>query len=184
MQPLLTITNLHPALYWTIVICSIGLGFYLFLLVVDLIFVASFRHIMKKHNKALSIIYSAKYDQLVKLHEFLIKHGATFDEKVEKTIKEIDPKHFVDQSNPECILEKDKLTYIQQEIMVKLPLFAHLNEDQEFALIKNLINEIDRNLRLYSIAYNSDVLGYNYWVRFLPWRFIFLMFKVKTKETI
>ena len=59
-----------------------------------------------------------------------------------------------------------------------------LNSDMEFVQNKNNVNELDVQYRNNVIMYNADVLGYNYWIRFLPCRFIFQMFKIKKKEII
>lgn len=175
---------LSEPLLITIIVLSVIFGLYLLTIIVNLLFIATFKHTMKKHNKALSVLYTSKLDQLIKMHQILLDAGATFDHKVISTIKEINPENFKDQNLEECKIAKDKLTYLQQEIMVKLPLFPALSESTEFTLINDLLIEIERNMRIYSIAYNSDVLGYNYWVRFMPCRYIFLIFKVKLKETI
>lgn len=175
---------LSQPLLITIIVLSIIFGVYLLIVLVNLLFIATFRHTMKKHNKALSVLYTSKLDQLIKMHQMLIDNGASFDQKVTTTIKQLSPENFADQNLEECKIAKDKLTYLQQEIMVKLPLFPALNESTEFTLINDLLVEIERNMRIYSIAYNSDVLGYNYWVRFMPCRYIFLIFRIKLKETI
>ena len=52
-----------------------------------------------------------------------------------------------------------------------------LTNDPEFVQVKNNIIESDSIYRNNVTMYNADVLGYNYWIRFFPCKFIFKLFR-------
>ena len=170
---------------WVLIWIAIGiLGFYIMLIVADLLFVLSFLRTMKKHNKALCVLYTSKLDHIRKFANIFNEKGIKTSNEFTSILDSLRSEVFKNQDDPKCTEAKGKLTYLQQEITFLLSKNQTLFDDPAVSLIKNNIEEIDRNLRLNSITYNADVLGYNYWVRFLPCRFIFLLAKTKLKDTI
>ena len=160
------------------------LALYILTIIVDLLFVLAFKRIMKKHNRALCVLYTSKLENIRKVTELLKERNIVFSPEYNEIISQLDSNDFADQSDEKCTIAKKKLTYLHQELLFVFSQHQEFFEEPIFNLAKNNVEEIDRNLRMNSIAYNSDVLGYNYWIRFLPCRYIFLLLKVKEKETI
>ncbi len=161
----------------------IAAGIYVLLLIINFIFVMSFRSIMKKHDRALSVLITTKIDNLFSLISFLEKNELNMDKNEEFKAK------LTAISKPDAEIElfvknRNDLTYIYQSIISVVSKNSQLLNDSEYTFLKGNIDEIDRNLQFNVMAYNSDVLGYNYWIRFLPCRYIFLLLRVKEKETI
>ena len=160
------------------------LALYLLTIIVDLLFVLAFKRIMKKHNRALCVLHTSKLDNIKKVTELLKEKNINFSPEFNDIVLKLDANDFANQSEAKCTEAKKKLTYLHQELLFVFSQHQELFDEPVFNLAKNNIEEIDRNLRMNSIAYNSDVLGYNYWIRFLPCRYIFLLLKIKEKETI
>lgn len=159
-------------------------GILLLLLILDLIFVGSFKTILKRHNKTMNVILMAKYDNIKTVMSVLDKLQFQVDPKMTSTLSAIDPKTFVEQDTPECKKAREDLTYLRSEIFYICRKNPSLEKDEEFVIAKNNILEMDTVYRSTVAMYNADALGYNYWIRFMPFRWVFLLFKVKQKELI
>ena len=61
---------------------------------------------------------------------------------------------------------------------------SFLEKHDEFRIAKRNVLESDNVYRINIAMYNADVLGYNYWIGFLPTRYIYKILKVKRKEII
>lgn len=178
---LIYLTKWASVLIWIVV----GLiAFYILTIIVDLLFVLSFKRIMKRHNRALCVLYTSKLDNIRSVSELLFKRKLSVSLEYKDILAKLDSNDFANQSDDKCAIAKKQLTYLHQELFFVFNQNPSLEEEPIFSLHKNNIDEIDRDLRMNSIAYNSDVLGYNYWIRFLPCRYWFLLFKVRQEETI
>ena len=166
-----------------IIISGSILALYLLTVIVALIFVLSFRKIMKQHSKSLAIILTSKKEIILKIFQLIRSLGIEVEDEVFITLS-VDPNIF---STPDSGLSKE----VSEQLSLlrdKAFLLANLNKDiekhKEFTLLKDYILEIDKVYRIKLAMYNADVLGYNYWINFLPTRYIFKIFRCKEKELI
>ena len=173
----------QPLVIVLIVIGSL-LALWVLLLIVNLIFVSSFNAIFKKHRKALTVILYTKYENMNRLFSVLNQNGIKYDNRLNALLGDIDVNTFNEPENPEFEKSKNSLAYLKDEIMFVCNQNKELQEDLEFVQVKKNIEEADLMYRNNVTMYNADVLGYNYWINFLPCRFVFKMFKVKRKEII
>lgn len=166
-----------------IVIASI-IGVWLLLLAVNLIFVGSYLTIFKKHRKAMVVILYTKLENMKRLFAIVRQSGVEVDNRLVVLLNDI---REVDFDNPEsqaCEKSRNTLSYLKDEVLFLVNRNNDLQNDVDFIQVKNNINESDMQYRNNVTMYNADVLGYNYWIRFAPCRFIFKMFKVKKKDII
>ena len=160
------------------------LTIWLLLLAINLIFVGSFSTIFKHHKKAIVVILYTKLENMKKLLSILNQNGVKYDAKISNTLYNINSEDFNEPGSEQFDKSKKALSYVKDEIMFVTNENQDLSQDPEFITYKNNVNDADTQYRNNVIMYNADVLGYNYWIRFLPCRFIFKMFKVKRKEII
>ena len=168
----------------TLIVIAGIIGLWLLLLVINLIFVGSFNAIFKRHKKAIVVILYTKLENMKKLLSILNQSGVKHDAKISNTLYNINSNDFNEPGSEEFDKSKKALSYVKDEIMFITNENQGLNQDPEFIAYRNNVNDADTQYRNNVIMYNADVLGYNYWIRFLPCRFIFKMFKVKRKEII
>ena len=168
----------------TLIVIAGIIGLWLILLAINLIFVGSFSTIFKHHKKAIVVILYTKLENMKKLLSVLNQSGVKCDSKISNTLSSINSSDFNEPGSEQFIKSKNALSYVKDEIMFVTNENQELNQDPEFITYKNNVNDADTQYRNNVIMYNADVLGYNYWIRFLPCRFIFKMFKVKRKEII
>lgn len=157
---------------------------YVALFIVNLIFVIFFRRTLEIHSKSMTVTLNAKFDNIKKLFEIMIKLGVKVDGKIVETLNSIDVMDFKTQDSDECKKARDKLTYLREEAMNIARKQNKLEKNNEFETAKNNVLEMDSVYRNIVACYNADVLGYNYWIKFLPNRWIFLLFRVKGKNLI
>lgn len=175
---------LEPWLNTLLTIITVVGAIMVLLLVVDLGLIGTFRAILKRHNKAMNVMLMTKYDNIKKLIDVLDEIGCSVDVRLKKTFASIDTKLFISQDTIECKQVRDKLTYLQSEIFFLSRKNTFVENNDKFNVAKNNIIETDVVYRNTVAMYNADVLGYNYWIRFLPYRWLFLIFKIKEKELI
>lgn len=169
---------------WLIILLSV-IGTYLLILVVNVIFVLSFYSIMKKHNRAVQIILKTKYDSLKDLIKKMNeKWNIEIDDETKHLLDEagqlLNEKEFIKH----CDDIKKKLSYINSQLTALCEEDNKVIEDNDYILIKENVSQLDNVYRSNVIMYNADVLGFNYWVRFLPFRYLWLLFRIKLKDFI
>ncbi|HNX16401.1 MAG TPA: hypothetical protein PKO28_03465 [Bacilli bacterium] len=176
--------NLEPWLNTLTTILVILGSVMVLLLIVDISLVATFKAILSRHNKAMNVMLMTKYDNIKKILDVLSDAEFPIDPKMSEIFLSIDTKMFTYQDTPECKQARDKLTYLRSEVFYLSRKNPSLENNEKYMIAKNNISETDVVYRNTVAMYNADVLGYNYWVRFMPYRWIFLLFKIKVKEII
>ncbi len=160
------------------------IALWILLLIVNLIFFGFFRSLFKKHEKAMTVILYSKLENMEKLFAILKQSGIKIDERLTRVIAEIHVEDFQKPNLDKFEKSKNSLSYLKDEVMFIANQHPDLNSNPDFIQAKNNVLESDAIYRSNVVMYNADVLGYNYWIRFLPCRFIFKMFKVKKKQII
>lgn len=106
------------------------------------------------------------------------------DDKYMVTIRELRIEDFISQDTEACASARATLSMLRDEAMFIASKNINLEKHDEFRIAKRNILESDNVYRINVAMYNADVLGYNYWKKFLPTRYIYKIFKVKDKEII
>ena len=169
---------------WLIVLIVV-IGIYLLLVITNIIFVLSFFTIMKKHEKAIRIILKSKYDSLNNLVKLLkTKWNLEVDIEnihlLDEVAKVLQRKDFI----LDCDETKKKLSYIKTNLSSFCDENEEVKNSDDYILIIESVEQLDSVYRSNVIMYNADVLGYNYWVRFLPFRYFWLLIRIKQKGFI
>lgn len=171
---------------YQIVLLVIGIiaGLYLLLVVMDVIFVLTFRKIFIKHNKALEVFLHYKYDNIKKLLTILDKYNVRIGDKYLRMFDEINPDCFSNQESKLCLEARTSLSMLRDELVYLAEQNERLSKHGEIRQAKNNITEMDANYRNLIAMYNADVLGFNYWISFIPTRYIYKLLKVQSKQII
>ena len=159
-------------------------GLYAVFLVVDIIFVVSFRSIMSHHDRDLFLILTNKKDNLDKLVALLNKHNVKLDKKQSDALANFDLSLFEHQDGEEAKKARELLTSISEYFLYVARDNEKVTDDAEFELISGNVDESEKLYRQHVVLYNADVLGYNFWISFFPTRFIYIILKFKAKDII
>lgn len=157
---------------------------YVLLILVDFAFLFFFKRTLHKHSRALSIMLNSKFDNVKKLFEIMKKLGVKIDPKYDDIIDSIIVFDFDKQYTDECKTGREKLTYLRDEALFIARQQKNLEKNNEFITAKNNVLEMDKVYHTTLACYNADVLGYNYWLKFLPTRWIYKLFKFHKKDLI
>ena len=168
----------------TLIVVGSAIGLWLLLLIVNLIFVGSYNAIFKRHKNALTVILYTKLENMKKIFSLLNQSGINIDKRLTDVLNEITASDFVEPSSEKFDKSKNALSYLKDETMFIANQHPELNTNIDFVQAKNNVLDSDAKYRSNVVMYNADVLGYNYWIRFLPCRFVFKLFKVKKKQII
>ena len=157
---------------------------YLLVLIVGVTFVWSFASIMNHHSHDLTVILTNKRDNLIKLADLLNASGIKIDKKKNDALRNFDLKRIENHDGEDAKNARDELTSLSDYLLgVANDNQTSLNED-DYQLITANIFELEKVYRHHVMMYNADVLGYNFWINFLPTRFIFKILKFKRKDNI
>ena len=125
-----------------------------------------------------------KYDNSKKLIDCLNKNKVEVPSTIYETINRIQTESFNNQELPLCLEARNDLAYLRNELVLLSTSTDALRKNLELKRAKDAIVEMDANYRTLVAMYNADVLGYNYWINFLPAKYIKYIFKLKEKQII
>lgn len=131
---------------------------------------------IKRKKVGLNIILAQKYDISKALAIELMESGVELDEKVKKAFRL--NKSSIDKfSTSERNLIGKRITSI---ISMLLDLASNETENARVIKLVNSLQDVEKEYRHLIISTNSIVAAYNYWVKFIPYRPISKLFRLKT----
>ncbi len=157
---------------------------YIVILIVNIGFVVFFKKTLNMHSKSMTVTLNAKFDNIKKLFEIMMKHEVEVEEKLIEKLNSIDVMDFKLPDSDSCKKAREKLTFLREEAMNIARKQIKLEKNNEFVTAKNNVLEMDSVYRNIVACYNADVLGYNYWIKFLPNRWVFKVCKFRSKNLI
>ena len=160
------------------------LAIYLLIIIVDVTFVVSFSSIMKHHAHDLTVILTNKKDNLMKLVEFFTANGVKLDKKKVEKLQDFDTKRLEIKDEEDSKLAREELTSLNDYFLSVFEQSDIKDEQGECQKIVSNIYELEKVYRQHLMMYNADVLGYNFWIDFFPTKYIYKIFKIKSKENI
>lgn len=178
--------NFGLGITWNIVISVLIYiaGLYIAMFIFNLVCLLWFRNSLHTHSKSMTVTLNTKFNNIKKLFSIMEKLGVKIDDKYAEIMKTIDVENMKRQYTPECKKVREDLTYLREEAINLARHQKNLEKNKEFTTAKNNVLEMDEVYRMIVACYNADVLGYNYWIKFLPNRWIFKIFKVREKDLI
>ena len=160
------------------------LGLYIVFVVIDVVFVVSFSSILSHHDHDLFLILTNKKDNLDNLVNLLNKHNVKLDKKKVDNLEKFDLKLIEHQDGEEAKNARELLTSISEYFMLMARDNKKVSDDPDFSIIATNVDELEKVYRQHVVLYNADVLGYNFWISFVPTRWIYLVLKRKPKDII
>ena len=176
--------SLDQPLNITLTVITIILITWFSLLLVNLLFFFFFKTILKKHSRAMTVLLNAKYENTKKLFAIIQTYNVPVDQKILDALDAIDPSTFKNHDDQKAEETRGVLAYLKDEANFISSKNKELTEKADFQLAKTNVLELDTQYRNNVVMYNADVLGYNYWISFLPCRFVFKIFRVKKRKII
>ena len=157
---------------------------YLLAVVFDVIFVVSFSSILARHEHDLYLTLVNKKDNLDRLLEFLTKKSVKLDKKSIAPLENFDLKVIEHQDGEEAKKAREDLMLVSEYLLLTSRSDNKIANSEEFMELNANIDEVERVYRQHVLLYNADVLGYNFWISFVPTAYIYKIIKKKKKDII
>lgn len=172
--------------WYTILILVVGIIalVYVFGLMITLGFVVTFKRKLNEHSRAIVIVLNQKKEALINLVEIIEKNGLKLDPKYLVLLRDIDVNSFERIYSAESKKSRETLSYVKQELFSIANKSVDFKKNEEYKLASSLLVSLDEQFRFLVATYNADVIGYNYWIRFKPYGYIFLLNKTENKDII
>ena len=157
---------------------------YALIVIVSVSFALSFASILSHHNHDLVVILTNKRDNLSKLAALYTTSGIKLDKKTIDSLNNFNLKRIETQDGEDAKKAREELTSYYEYLMSIDISGKKLADEEEYVKILENINELESVYRHHLMMYNADVLGYNFWIKFFPTRYIFLILRFKTHDNI
>lgn len=174
---------MNPGLIVLIVFLSI-IALFLIVCIMDIGFVLTFKRLFRVHVKAMIVFLNMKYDNIKKLMEVMRNNGVEIEKGLIAQLEDIHREDFDDIEGNGCKKSQEILTYIKDELLYIARGLKDLRKHTEFKTAIENVSSLENQYRNTIATYNADVLGYNYWIRFWPTKWIWKIFKFQKKSLI
>ena len=118
----------------------------------------------------------------MKLVEFFTANGVKLDKKKVEKLQDFDTKRLEIKDEEDSKLAREELTSLNDYFLSVFEQSDIKDEQGECQKIVSNIYELEKVYRQHLMMYNADVLGYNFWIDFFPTKYIYKIFKIKSKE--
>lgn len=173
--------------YQTVIISIVAslVGLYILAFIAALLFALHFQKKIQKRSNIINMLISERKDAINQIIKFA--------EKNDLEIKQIHKKNIsrLERINDFQKLEKkDRDTrildflYSSSTIVSICSTVESINKSDTFQELLLTFNDVEGIYRKNCGIYNSDIVGYNYWVNLLGYRYLFKLFRLKTKDLI
>jgi hypothetical protein len=132
---------------------------------------------IKRKKMGINIILAQKYDLSVVLAKELKEHNISLPVVLEEELN-LNKNNFDKYNTIEINLVGKKLS---ETISSLLEASSQLKEENSRVnKLVNSLQDVEKQHRHLIISVNNVIAGYNYWVRFIPYRPISKLFRIKT----
>ena len=139
---------------------------------------------MKKDSRAIRVAMSTKLDILKKCQGVMEETKIKMSEECYTKLRYLDTEDFLKVETEDFDNSRADLSFVENEIRGYVTTKRKLLKNEQAEILRLLLNDINESLKTSIVNYNSDLLGYNYWVKFPLYRLIFKLFKVHTYKFI
>ena len=161
---------------------AIILSIYVLLVVLDILLVAYLTKVVRRISNSINITLSSYYTQIKKTVELLKQNSFEISEDLLAKLEYIEPNSFDVMCSETYYKAKSNLSYLKDSLFSLISSNEEISNSTEFCDIKRNISELLLAYRSLVIKYNTEVVAYNYWIKFLPSRYIHKIFKKKTLD--
>lgn len=171
---------------WSIFVICVGsiFGFLLFLFLVNIVFIGVFLKEIENRKKALIIILTQRYEGLALLIDIFTKNKVEIPDHLLDLFKSIDINYFQDLESNECIKARSDMSLLKQELFSLVKYDYKVLKNSEFKNISIVFSSIDDQTRTVVSSYNAAVIGFNYWIRFKPFKYFYIFNNVEVKHLL
>ena len=186
MKTLLSLPSWLPlwAFVLIIVVASL-LALFMLAFIVTSIFYHSFAKKIKKDSVAINLLMNQRYELMIQFMDLLKKHKvevSDFDRNAINRLERVsDYQTLLKQDRDERVLS---FVHSSHNIITLCETNEEVLKDPAYTDLLVRFNDIEETYRQKSALYNSNVIGYNYWVNVPFVKIFFRMAKKRSKDLI
>lgn len=168
-----------------VVIVAVLLGIFILTLIVSSIFTNVFKRQLKQNSSALNLLLSQRYEVVSEIVQILKKHNIEVSSDDIKAINKLER-----VNDFQTLLKSDRdlrvLSFIHSthNIITLCESSEEVMKDPSYSDILIRFNDLEESYREKTALYNSNVLGFNYWINVPVVKYIFRLFKLRNKDLI
>ncbi len=172
---------------WGFVLMMIAaglIGLWLIALIVSVIFINIFRRRINNESSTINLLLVQRYEMMTDLIKFAEYNNVNIPKEEKKSIA------LLERINDFQKLEKSDrdsrvLSFVHASYnIISICDRSELKNLEEYADKMVEFNDVEETYRQKSALYNSDIIGYNYWVSVLTLKTLFRILRIKTKDLI
>jgi hypothetical protein len=171
---------------WQIVLLVIGIIFVVYFLS-SLVYLRIMRNFIKRINHrldAIDVLLAQKYEVLRLVGKLFKKYKVVLPAEFEEELAPHFDERLKEVTGTERTTIRSYLLKATQAVLFFGEQNKKLAADSEYISLKKPLVEVDDDYRKAVANYNADVLGYNYWIRVLPWRWVAKLSHFHSKDVI
>lgn len=168
-----------------IIVLSVVIGIWIIAIVFATIFYHIFEKALKDESAALNVLLKERHKTLIRYIEVAKNYNIQINPN---DINGINRLERIDDFQSLSKTDRDERMFAFLKSAHNITALCDQNEDfrkdDEYDLLKNMYLDLEDAYRQKCAKYNSNVLGYNYWIHIPGTRLIFKMFKIRKKDLI
>ncbi len=152
--------------------------------IMGFIFFGYFTRVLNTRAKAIINVLKAKYDFVLELKSSVLAVDPNVNVPSLPYLDEVKISDNLEIGGDQFQSYKEVISVVTSDFTNAINTSDTLSKNEKLKGILLNIEELDVSFRSHVAQYNSDAIGYNYWIKFLPTRFVFKLTKVEPKKSI
>lgn len=171
-------------LEWTLIALAGVAALYVLFFIVVVFIIYKFNKRLTKRREALRLLLAQRKDITLSLFQLASKEKIAITTAVRLKMSELSNKEIGLLNDHEIIEYSPTLEKIAKLVTDMIDGHKSLKKSEEYAQFKKELIELDEIKRQHIAIYNSDVNGYNYWIRLKSYRRILLALNFSEKKRL
>lgn len=138
---------------------------------------------IKKKSTLINSILAQQYDLVHLLSDMIISEGITLSDELKLSLGLHHEKRVKSFSTMEIMNIKFLLTSTTSKL-IQIADDSELKEKKKYEVIKESLQEFSKNYRKEIVLYNQKIANHNYWIKFLLFRPVSKIFRLKRYDPL
>jgi len=170
---------------WILIALGGALALYILFFFLVLFIISKFNKRLRKRLSALSLLLAQRKDIAISLYNLLLDQKIAIPTALKNEAQALINTEVGVLGNHEIIDFLPRLERDTKDIIEAIDGSRKLKKDGSVvAQLKKEIAELDESRRQHIAIYNSDINGYNYWIRLMAYRYLLILFRYREKKRI
>lgn len=171
-------------LEWTLIGLGGVVALYVLFMFVVLIIISKFNKRLKNRREALRLLLAQRKDIALSLNRLVNEAKIKIPTSLQNKTSELEHKEIAHLNNYEIFEYAPEVEKIIKAFFELIESNKTLKKNETAAQLRKEVTELDEIRRQHIAIYNSDINGYNYWIRLMSYRLILSALGFHSKKRI